>query len=131
MITIETLRGLDKRLYKLVAPLVMDAKVLKQNRNYPFKTSKDFLWFIAIDGRKKVIGFLPIEVRSRQAVINNYYAEGESLSILSQMIQAAVEALQQEYLLTSVTQVQHISAFTDNGFVVEREWKNYVKMIKQ
>lgn len=128
MISVETVKGLDQRLYELVAPLVMNAKVLKQNRNYPFKTSKDFLWFIALDN-DKVVGFLPVEIRSKQAVINNYYAEDENPDILNLMIQNAISTLRDEHLLTSATQVQHITSFTENGFVVEREWKNYVKMI--
>lgn len=127
MINIEVVKGLEPRLYELVAPLAMDAKVLKQNRNYPFKTSKDFLWFIALD-EGRVVGFLPVEIRSKQAIINNYYSEEENLDILGHMIQEAVETLQKEHLLTSATQVQHLSAFARNGFVVEREWKNYVKM---
>lgn len=130
MVTIEVIKGLEPRLYELVAPLVMDAKVLKQNRNYPFKTSKDFLWFIALDGAA-VIGFLPVEIRNKLAIINNYYSEGENLEVLGRMIREAVELLQGEHLLTSATQVQHISAFSQNGFVVEREWKNYVKMIQK
>lgn len=128
MITIEVIKGLEPRLYELVAPLVMDARVLKQNRNYPFKTSKDFLWFIALDG-VSVVGFLPVEIRSKQAIINNYYMEEENLEVLGLMIREAVETLQKEHLLTSATQIQHLSAFSRNGFAIEREWKNYVKMI--
>lgn len=127
MITVEILKGLEQRLYELVGPLVMDTKVLKQNRNYPFKTSKNFLWFIALDS-SKVVGFLPVEIRNKQAIINNYYAEKENLDTLNLMIQDAIKTLQSEYQLTSVTQVQHISIFIQNGFVVERKWKYYVKM---
>lgn len=32
------LQGLDGRLFDLVAPLVMNPAVLRQNNNYPFKT---------------------------------------------------------------------------------------------
>ena len=40
MIQIVQLHGTDKKLYELVAPLVMSPEVLKQNYNYPFRTSE-------------------------------------------------------------------------------------------
>lgn len=36
MTQIVELKGTEKRLYQLVAPLVMNPVVLKQNYNYPF-----------------------------------------------------------------------------------------------
>ena len=35
------LQGLDGRLFDLVAPLVMNPAVLRQNNNYPFKTTRN------------------------------------------------------------------------------------------
>ena len=49
MIQIIQLKGTDRRLYELVAPLVMNPDVLKQNYNYPFRTSEDFVWFVAVE----------------------------------------------------------------------------------
>lgn len=48
MIQIVQLHGTDKKLYELVAPLVMSSKVLKQNYNYPFRTSEEYEWFVAL-----------------------------------------------------------------------------------
>ena len=56
MIQVIQLKGKDKHLYQLLAPLVMDPDVIRANNNYPFKTSEDFVWYIAIDNRD-VIGF--------------------------------------------------------------------------
>ncbi len=33
--------GTDKKLYELVAPLVMSPIVLRQNNNYPFKKNEE------------------------------------------------------------------------------------------
>lgn len=129
MFNIEKLEGLDKHLYELVAPLVMNPEVLKQNKNYPFKTSKKHLWFVALEDNI-TIGFLPIEIRDRQAIINNYYTKDESQEILSSLIKKAVEALEEDYFIVSVTQSQHIETFLKQGFTIEREWKNYVRMRK-
>jgi hypothetical protein len=48
MTQIIELQGTEKRLYQLVAPLVMNPEVLKQNYNYPFRTSESFVWFVAV-----------------------------------------------------------------------------------
>ena len=73
MIQVIQLKGKDKHLYQLLAPLVMDPDVIRANNNYPFKTNEDFVWYIAIDNRE-VVGFVPIEQKSgKKAVINNYY----------------------------------------------------------
>ena len=58
MIQIVQLHGTDKKLYELVAPLVMSPEVLKQNYNYPFRTSEEYEWFVALDN-KHVVGFVP------------------------------------------------------------------------
>lgn len=63
MIQVIQLKGKDKHLYQLLAPLVMDPDVIRANNNYPFKTSEDFVWYIAIDNRD-VIGFIPVEQKS-------------------------------------------------------------------
>ena len=65
MIQIIQLKGTDRRLYELVAPLVMNPDVLKQNYNYPFRTSEDFVWFVAVE-KRKVIGFIPVEEKKKE-----------------------------------------------------------------
>ena len=54
MIQVIQLKGKDKHLYQLLAPLVMDPDVIRANNNYPFKTNEDFVWYIAIDNREVV-----------------------------------------------------------------------------
>ena len=130
MIEIVRLRGREKKLYQLVAPLIMDPEVLHKNNNYPFKTTENYVWFIAIDG-KQVIGFIPVEIKSKTAVINNYYVdekEGEALSLL---ISAVVSDIGAEKKLSSVTLTEDRVTFEKLGFVLEKEWKRYVKMCKE
>ena len=47
MIQVIQLKGKDKQLYRLLAPLVMDPEVIRANNNYPFKTNDNFVWFVA------------------------------------------------------------------------------------
>ena len=75
MMQIIQLKGKDKHLYRLLAPLVMDPEVIRANNNYPFKTGEEYVWFIAIED-KEVMGFVPVEQKGRKkAVINNYYVK--------------------------------------------------------
>ena len=77
MMQIIRLKGKDKHLYRLLAPMVMDPEVIRANNNYPFKTGEEYVWFIAIED-KEVVGFVPVEQKSRKkAVINNYYVKAE------------------------------------------------------
>lgn len=55
------LQGLDGRLFDLVAPLVMNPAVLRQNNNYPFKTTRNHVWYIAMD-EQRVLGFMPVKM---------------------------------------------------------------------
>ena len=77
---IEILGGTSPRLYKLVAPLVMNAAVLRQNDNYPYKTSQRHEWLLALDDEdeNKISGFFPVERREGYAYINNYYLSPEA-----------------------------------------------------
>ena len=69
---IEKLHGTDPRLYQLVAPLVMSIPVLRYNNNYPFKTSVHHKWLVATE-KGVVKGFMPIDIKSTGACIDNYY----------------------------------------------------------
>ena len=68
MIQIIRLKGKDKHLYRLVAPMVMDPEVIRANNNYPFKTGEEYVWFIAIED-KEVVGFVPVEQKSRKKAV--------------------------------------------------------------
>lgn len=127
MIQIVKLNGTDKQLYKLVAPLVMDPEILKMNNNYPFKTADNFVWFVAVSG-KKVVGFIPVEQRESTAIINNYYAGKEQGEALTLLIANVISVFAGEKTLVAVVQTEHQEAFEKQGFAVEKAWKRYVKM---
>lgn len=130
MIQIIQLQGTDSKLFKLVAPLVMDPNVLRKNNNYPFKTAKNYVWFVAI-AHKRVIGFIPVELRGNSAIINNYYVDEEQEEALPLLISSAVLGIDAERKLSSVTLTEDRSVFEKQGFKVEKEWKRYVKMNKE
>lgn len=135
MIQIIQLKGKDKHLYRLLAPLVMDPEVIRANNNYPFKTNDDFVWFVAVENRD-VIGFVPVELKSKKtAILNNYYVSGEGeirAEILSHLLTATIAAFgPDEWLLSSVTLIQDKETFEKFGFTsMDKKWTRYVKMRK-
>ncbi len=129
MVQIIQLQGTDKRMYELVAPLVMNPEILKQNYNYPFRTSEDFVWFVAVD-KKKVIGFIPVEEKKKEYVINNYYIESNNEDTLKLLLEKVISETNTSKELTSVTFMEHSSLFKDLGFSEEKIWTRYVKMKK-
>lgn len=124
---IERFSGTDERLYRAVAPLVMNPAVLRQNNNYPFKTSVHFIWFVAFEG-EQVAGFVPVEVKNMRAVINNYYVAGEDAGVLSALVEEAAGCLGAEHKLQAVVLTRDEDVFKGLNFDVTKKWKQYVKM---
>ena len=129
MIQIVQLHGTDKKLYELVAPLVMSPEVLKQNYNYPFRTSEEYEWFVALDN-KHVVGFVPVEHKKYECVINNYYIDSNNEDTLKLLLEKVISETNTSKELTSVTFMEHSSLFKDLGFSEEKIWTRYVKMKK-
>ena len=68
----------------------MNPKVLRQNYNFPFRTDEDFVWYLAFQGRK-LLGFVPVETKRSEYVINNYYTPGRDADMLRQLLQEVIE----------------------------------------
>lgn len=133
MIQVIELKGKDKHLYQLLAPLVMDPAVIRANNNYPFKTGDNFVWFVAIEN-KEVAGFIPVEQKGgNTALINNYYvgANGkEREEVLTLLLKAVISAYSpEEWRLNSITLKQDQEIFEKLEFTsLEKKWTRYVKM---
>ena len=118
MIQIVQLHGTDKKLYELVAPLVMSPEVLKQNYNYPFRTSEEYEWFVALDN-KHVVGFVPVEHKKYECV--------DKLKLIMEKV---LEKQGEESSLTAVSFVEDRDVFSELGFLEDKVWTRYVKMKK-
>lgn len=131
MIKIIQVNGTDKQLYELVAPLVMDPKVIQYNQNYPFKTGEQFVWFIALSD-DEIIGFIPLEQRNQQWVINNYYVNPNQESKGFKVLLKAISKFDRgKKRLTAIVQTNHKAYFSEQGFEITKEWKVYLKMEKK
>ena len=130
MIEIKQLHGTEEELYRLVAPLVMNPAVLKQNYNFPFRTSEHFQWFVGLDGEGQVAGFVPVECKRTEYVIHNYYVRGKDPDVLSALLARVLQAFPDKWL-AAVSFVEDAELFSSLGFVAEKTWTRYVKMRKE
>ena len=131
MIKVIQLNGTDKQLYERVAPLVMNPKIIQYNQNYPFKTGEKFVWFIALSD-DEVVGFMPLEQRGRQWIINNYYVDpSQEKKGFKALLKAVGKFDTEKRILTAVVQTSHKAYFSEQGFETTKEWKVYLKMEKK
>lgn len=131
MVKIVQLEGTEAQLYTLVAPLAMNPKILKYNNNYPFKTGDSFVWFVAVE-KGCTVGFIPVEVRSKFMIVNNYYVNEADEQRLFPLLLKAVGEYQTVAgkTLQAVVMVRHAAYFESEGFKTVKTWKVYLKMEK-
>ncbi len=124
---IRKFEGTDARMYALIAPLIMSVPIIRQNNNYPFKTSRKHTWFIAIH-EGEVIGFMPVERLLKEARIDNYYVAGDDLELLKTLIELVKEEFAGVCSIYAISHSRHASLFRECGFSDVKEWRLYVKL---
>ena len=121
------LQGLDSRLFNLVAPLVMSPAVLRQNNNYPFKTTRNHVWYIAVN-EGRVLGFMPVKMTLMNNCIDNYYISGDNPTVIEGILDRIIHDFSSDGSLVAVVHKRHVEGFSTKGFIPCVEWKKYVKM---
>ena len=121
------LQGLDGRLFDLVAPLVMNPAVLRQNNNYPFKTTRNHVWYIAMD-EQRVLGFMPVKMTLTNNCIDNYYISGDNSSVIEVLLDRIIHDFSSDGSLVAVVHERHVEDFSMMNFIPCVEWKKYVWM---
>ena len=123
------LQGTDKKLYELIAPLVLNPAVLRQNNNYPFKTGPKYTWYIAIE-KEQIVGFIPIKQTSVSSLmINNYYIKGDNLTILDKILSEILANINSDIELWATVHKRHVQSYKLKDFRTHIEWKNYERML--
>lgn len=120
------LQGMDSHLYELVAPLVMNPAILRQNNNYPFKTGRDYVWYVAMR-EEQVVGFMPIKKTVTGNCIDNYYISGDDSSVIEMLLGYVIEDLASAGL-SAVVHKRHVETFAKKNFGTSVQWKKYNKM---
>ena len=121
------LGGTDRRLYELVAPLVMNPAIIRQNNGYPFKTSAGYVWYIAVENGT-VEGFMPLRKNSSGMLIDNYYIRGDSAQTIYRLLDSISAGPEGALTLTATVFKRHVDMFKRRRFRSAVEWKNYDKM---
>ena len=75
------------------------------------------IWFIAIE-EERVVGFMPVEIKDKYAVINNYYIDKDDPDLLAALLREVIRHYAGQYKLQSVTHSRHLSVFAANGFSI-------------
>ena len=121
------LGGLDCRLFELVAPLVMNPAVLRQNNNYPFKTTRKYVWYVAEDGGR-VLGFMPVKMAETNYRVDNYYISGDDSSVMERLLDGVIRDFSFGLPLVAIVHERHVEGFSRKNFISCVKWKRYVKM---
>ena len=121
------LGGLDCRLFELVAPLEMNPAVLRQNNNYPFKTTRKYVWYVAEDGGR-VLGFMPVKMAETNYRVDNYYISGDDSSVMERLLDGVIRDFSFGLPLVAIVHERHVEGFSRKNFISCVEWKRYVKM---
>ena len=109
------LQGLDGRLFDLVAPLVMNPAVLRQNNNYPFKTTRNHVWYIAMD-EQRVLGFMPVKMTLTNNCIDNYYISGDNSSVIEMLLDRIIHDFSSDGSLVAVVHERHVEDFNEEFY---------------
>ena len=112
------LQGTDKKLYELIAPLVLNPAVLRQNNNYPFKTGPKYTWYIPIK-----------QTSVSSLMINNYYIKGDNLTILDKLLSEILANINSDIELWATVHKRHVQSYKLKDFRTHIEWKNYERML--
>lgn len=121
------LGGVDKKLYELVAPLVMNPAIIRQNNNYPFKTSRNHTWYIAVEN-ELVTGFIPVKTGTTTLLIDNYYISGDSTTVIECLLNKIIADFNEPGILSALVHKRHIDVFKKHGFQTTKIWSKYDKM---
>ena len=120
-----SLPGTDARLYKLVAHLVMDPDVLRQNNNYPFKTTPQHTWYICIRD-EEVVGFMPAKATSGGLYLDNYYISNDEREVLETIIKYLLSVSDKP--ITALCHKRNTEVFRNHGFITCTVFAQYNKM---
>ncbi len=120
-----SLHGTEDRLYELVARLVMDPDIIRQNNNYPFKTTPQYIWYICM-GDSELVGFMPVKNTSRGLYIDNYYIKEDKREVLDALITNILAASDKP--VTVLCHKRHTEVFRQHEFITCTIFAQYNKM---
>ena len=85
---------------------------------------------VCCSDNKHVVGFVPVEHKKYECVINNYYIKERNVDTLKLLLEKVLEKQGEESSLTAVSFVEDRDVFSELGFLEDKVWTRYVKMKK-
>ena len=79
------------------------------------------------------MGFIPLEMRKNEHIINNYYAEAETHDYILDTLLNTVLTDEEESTqpLSAVVQTPHQDLFVQKGFEITKSWKAIHKKVQK
>ncbi|MDR2765754.1 MAG: hypothetical protein LBB90_12075 [Tannerella sp.] len=129
---IEILQGTEKRLYDLVAPLVLNPSVIRQNNGVAFKTATNHIWIVAVSDDGACIGFLPVQKKGNTGEINNYHIQNRDEKLLKLLMRQVIKlAKKQKFEAIDIIAQKHdYKTVLKFGFISEKEFVKYTRFKK-
>ena len=125
-----TAKGTEPRLYKQRRSADNGSESYPLQSGISFKTSPNYIWFLAFSSPRKISGFFPVEHRGGQWIINNYYVAptGKEQETFQALLEAVKTFAADQQEVTAIVQTPHKDYFTAYAFKPVKEWKAYLKM---
>ncbi|MDR2683568.1 MAG: hypothetical protein LBB64_06850 [Dysgonamonadaceae bacterium] len=130
---IELVQGTEKRLYDLVAPLVLNPAIIRQNGGVAFKTTRKHIWVVAVEEEDKCTGFLPVQINDHVGKVNNYYIKDREKEIFLALLEKTLEFAKELNLkaVDIITQIEDYDIVRQQGFTPETEFVKYTRFRKK
>jgi hypothetical protein len=129
---IQILQGTEEQLYKFIAQLVMDPKVLKQNDGVAFKTTENHVWVLAIEGQE-CLGFIPIQKKKNFGEVNNYYIRERDKEMLSLLLSEAEQQVKEAgySIIIVIAQKADYEVLNAMEYTVDKPFVRYTRFSKK
>lgn len=132
-IDIMKIKGLDKKVFSIIAPYAMNPVVLYQLDNYPIKTSEHHVWYLAYsDG--KLLGFLSVESLDTAFSIQDLYIleTYRGKNIEDSLFKNVVKDFEESPYMkaTYAAQGNNVNMLKNLGFEITGSGKKWFRMTK-
>lgn len=123
--------GKSPELYLAVGCFILSPACLRENNNYPYKSSRMFIWHVLYH-EEKVVAFMPVERKLDGSYkLDNYYAtpDRERGNQLLKLLKSVIKETGDATLpLRATVQKRDAGIFKYMNFITIRETKLYAMM---
>ena len=123
------LTNTDRAFYPTLGPFLANREVHKAIGGVPWDDDTK-TWLILKDTRKGVLGFCAVAARGNRTIVESLYTRPEWRRVAAELVGAAVDRYGDRDLHATVRH-QIAPAYTEAGFEVVRETKQFVTLVRK